>query len=134
MTGSQIGCAVTPVKVCGDVGGVVESAGKRRTKDGCEKLHGCGCEREVYTKGTALAGNAVHGHPTTMYMSDMLDDGQAKAGSAKFPGAHLVHAVEPLENPVRGGNRGNRKFKRPFCLDGKVSKNSGKGQSADSAA
>ncbi len=36
-----------------------------------------------------------------MYMGDMLDDGQAKAGSAKFPGARLVHAVEPLENPVQ---------------------------------
>jgi len=83
------------------LGGNAERADKRTTKGVRRKLHGCGCEREVYTKGTALAGKAVYGHPTTMCMGDMLDDRQAKAGSTKFPGARFVHAVEPLENPVQ---------------------------------
>jgi len=82
------------------LGGNAERADKRTTKSVRRKLHGFGCEREVYTKGTALAGKAVHEHPTTMCMGDMFDDGQAKAGSAKFPGPCFVHAVEPLENPI----------------------------------
>ena len=37
-------------------------------------------------------------HRTAKFLRSLLDNGQAEAGSARFPGPRFIHPIEPLEN------------------------------------
>jgi hypothetical protein len=70
----------------------------------------------------ALAKRALDPGGAAMELGDVLDDAQAEAGAAQFPGACLVHGEEPLEDSfarlggMPGPSPSTQRSSSPFAL------------------
>ena len=87
----------------GNSGRIVDAlAGRLRLR--CFRFVG----REGEVETCALAKRAFDPGGAAVELGDVLDDAQAEAGAAQFPGACLVHAEEPFKNPIArlGGDAG----------------------------
>lgn len=55
-------------------------------------------QRKPHLKHRAFLHHTIHTDITAVELHNMLDDREAKPCAAQFPGAALIHAIEPLED------------------------------------